>query len=67
MKTYWQMREQFEREYLINLLRQTQGNISQAASLAGVQRPYFYRVIRRLEIDPISFRISVSTTVSLDP
>ena len=44
-------REQFERAYFEQLLRQTGGNISRAAHQAGIERTHLYRKLRALGID----------------
>jgi DNA-binding NtrC family response regulator len=41
----------FNRSYLHNLLRQTSGNISEAAEKAGLDRSNFKKLIRKYEID----------------
>lgn len=51
-------REQFEREYLVQLLQITEGNVSQAAHLAKRNRTEFYKLLHRYELDPITFRSS---------
>ncbi len=49
-------REHFEREYLVKLLKATQGNVSHAARLARRTRAKFYPLLRRYQLDPESFR-----------
>jgi len=44
-------REQFERLYLLHQLQETQGNVGQAAKLAGMERTHLYRKLRALGID----------------
>ncbi|MBN8616816.1 MAG: sigma 54-dependent Fis family transcriptional regulator [Deltaproteobacteria bacterium] len=39
--------EEFDRRYLANLLTQTQDNVSQAARDAGLDRSYFFTLLRR--------------------
>jgi len=46
----------FEREYLIRLLKITQGNVSQAARLANRNRTDFYKLLRRHQIEPAAFK-----------
>ncbi len=46
----------FERNYLIDLLRMTAGNVTQAARLAKRNRTEFYRLLDRHELEPGSFR-----------
>ena len=43
--------ESFEREYLITLLKKHQGNISQAAKTAGVDRKTIHRLLKRYRIE----------------
>ena len=38
---------QFERNYLANVLQQSQGNISRAARIAGKERRSFQRLLRK--------------------
>ena len=47
-KRHWV--EAFERDYLIALLKKHQGNISQAAKIAGVDRKTIHRLIKRYQI-----------------
>ncbi|MCB1857895.1 MAG: sigma 54-interacting transcriptional regulator [Gammaproteobacteria bacterium] len=49
-------RSQFERQYLVQLLKMTAGNTTQAARLAGRNRTEFYRLLRRYGLDPGQFR-----------
>jgi two-component system response regulator GlrR len=46
----------FEREYLVNLLKQTQGNVTQAARLARRNRSEFYSLLHRHDLDPALFK-----------
>ena len=47
-----QAREQFEREYILGVLTQQQGNISKTADLLSVERSNLYRKMRALGIAP---------------
>ncbi len=49
-------KKEFERNYLVDLLKTTRGNISQAARLAGKERKDFYEALRRNQIEPGTFR-----------
>lgn len=49
-------RERFEREYLVQLLQTTQGNVSHAARLARRERSKFYQLLRRYHLEPERFR-----------
>jgi two-component system response regulator GlrR len=51
-------RDQFERDYLIQLLQMTQGNVTQAANLAKRNRTEFYRLLNRHKLVPSQFRSS---------
>ena len=43
-------REVFEREYFRRLLRSARGNMQRAAQAAGLERAYFYRKLKQLQI-----------------
>ncbi|MCY7389182.1 MAG: two-component system response regulator GlrR, partial [Burkholderiales bacterium] len=49
-------RRDFERDYLVNLLKVTQGNVSEAAKLAKRNRSDFYSLLNRHEIDAQTFK-----------
>lgn len=49
-------RDHFERDYLVEVLQVTAGNVTQAAQLARRNRTEFYRLLRRHHLDPHSFR-----------
>ncbi len=46
----------FERNYLVELLQMTGGNVTQAARLANRNRTEFYRLLHRHELEPQIFR-----------
>lgn len=46
---------QFERAYLVNLLRSHRGNVSQAARAAGKERRTFQRLLRKHGLEPRAF------------
>ena len=46
----------FEREYLTGLLRASAGDVSQAARDARIPRGTFYRLLKKHDIDPGTFR-----------
>jgi two-component system response regulator GlrR len=56
MRSFAEARDQFEREYLAQLLQATHGNVSNAARLAQRNRTEFYKLLRRHHIDPGLFR-----------
>lgn len=49
-------RNRFEQNYLIQLLRMTNGNVSQAARLARRNRTEFYKLLHRHQLDPSTFK-----------
>lgn len=49
-------REQFERDYLIRLLKITEGHVADAARLAQRNRTEFYRLLQKHGLTPDSFR-----------
>jgi two-component system response regulator GlrR len=59
--SFAEKRDQFEREYLTQLLRMTAGNVSRAARLAQRNRTEFYKLLRRYHLEPKAFRTSTST------
>ncbi|MGB1581081.1 MAG: sigma 54-interacting transcriptional regulator [Nevskiales bacterium] len=52
LPSFDQARYEFTRDYLIQLLAMTQGNVSQAARLADRNRTDFYKLLSRHDIDP---------------
>ncbi len=51
-------RRGFERDYLMQLLQITSGNVSQAARIAKRNRTEFYKLLHRHELDPGLFKAS---------
>lgn len=49
-------RDAFVRDYLVQLLQLTQGNVSRAARLAQRNRTEFYKLLARHDLDPASFK-----------
>ncbi|MEZ4363646.1 MAG: sigma 54-interacting transcriptional regulator [Kofleriaceae bacterium] len=47
---------QFRKDYLVRLMRHTKGNVTQAAKIAGIDRPNFRRMLRAHNIDPADYR-----------
>jgi two-component system response regulator GlrR len=56
VQTYAQARERFERDYLVGLLKLTDGNAADAARLADRNRTEFYRLLQRHGLTPGQFR-----------
>ncbi|MDZ7749865.1 MAG: sigma 54-interacting transcriptional regulator [Halofilum sp. (in: g-proteobacteria)] len=49
-------RAAFTRDYLVRLLKLTEGNVSEAARLAQRNRSEFYKLLSRHEVDPGDFK-----------
>jgi two-component system, NtrC family, response regulator GlrR len=56
--SFEEARKKFERDYLAQLLRITEGNVSQAARLAKRNRTEFYKLLGRHQLDPKLFKSS---------
>jgi two-component system response regulator GlrR len=54
--TYADAKQRFERNYLIQLLKLTDGNVSDAARLADRNRTEFYRLLQKNGLTPSLFR-----------
>lgn len=52
-------RKNFERNYLINLLKITNGNAAQSANLAHRHRTEFYKLLERHQLTPAMFKDSL--------
>jgi len=55
-------RKNFERDYLIKLLKATCGNVTQAARLAQRNRTEFYKLLQRHQLTPALFKENNSTS-----
>ena len=53
---FQEAKESFEKQYVEALLTETEGNMTDAAELAGKERKDFYTLVRRTEVDPEEFR-----------
>jgi two-component system response regulator GlrR len=49
-------KDDFLKNYLVSLIEYTQGNVSQAAKLAGRYRADLYELLKKYRLDPVSFR-----------
>ena len=49
-------KQAFERDYVVRLLKQTRGNVTDAARLAQRNRSEFYALMRRHALDPKQFK-----------
>jgi len=56
LESFDEARRRFERDYLVQLLKLTGGNVTQAARLAKRNRSDFYSLLARNQIDPALFK-----------
>ena len=56
LTTLKQARDEFEKNYLTNLLRVTKGNVSKAAEVAGRYRADFYKLLAKYDLTPVDFK-----------
>jgi two-component system response regulator GlrR len=56
LPSFQEARDQFERDYLANLLKMTAGNVSQAARIAQRNRTEFYKLLNRHHLNAEGFR-----------
>lgn len=56
VQTYAEAKRRFEREYLVGLLKLTDGNVADAARLADRNRTEFYRLLQKHELTPGHFQ-----------
>lgn len=60
VQTYADAKRRFERDYLVGLLKITDGNVSDAARLAGRNRTEFYRLLQKNDLTPGLFKADAS-------
>ncbi len=56
LSTLKSAKEDFEKNYLMQLIELTQGNVSQAAKLAGKYRADLYELLKKHDLNPADFR-----------
>lgn len=56
LKSLKDAKESFEKNYLIQLIELTRGNVSQAAKLAGKYRADLYDLLKKYDIKPADYR-----------
>ena len=56
LKPLKEAKANFEKSYIIHLLETTQGNVSQAAKMAGKYRADFYNLLKKYNLKPIDFK-----------
>jgi two-component system, NtrC family, response regulator GlrR len=54
--SFAEARQRFEREYLVGLLKMTDGNVADAAGLAQRNRTEFYRLLQKHALTPGNFK-----------
>ena len=54
--SFAEARQRFEREYLVGLLKMTDGNVADAARLAQRNRTEFYRLLQKHALTPGNFK-----------
>jgi two-component system, NtrC family, response regulator GlrR len=54
--TYAEAKQRFERNYLVQLLKLTDGNVADAARIAERNRTEFYRLLQKHDLTPAMFR-----------
>ena len=59
--TFAEARQRFERDYLVGLLKLTDGNVADAARLADRNRTEFYRLMQKHGLTPGHFKADSST------
>ncbi|WP_213952985.1 sigma 54-interacting transcriptional regulator [Variovorax sp. dw_954] len=56
VQTYAEAKQRFERDYLVGLLKLTDGNVADAARMADRNRTEFYRLLQKHELTPGLFK-----------
>ncbi len=56
LKSLKTAKRDFEKDYLIQLIQLTQGNVTKAAKLAGKYRADLYELLKKYKLDPADFR-----------
>ena len=64
VQTYAEAKQRFERDYLVGLLKLTDGNVADAARLADRNRTEFYRLLQKHELTPGHFQSDTPPVVS---
>ncbi|MCE1240624.1 MAG: sigma 54-interacting transcriptional regulator [Azonexaceae bacterium] len=54
--SYAEAKQRFERNYLVQLLKMTDGNVADAARIAERNRTEFYRLLQKYDLSPAMFR-----------
>jgi len=67
VQTYADAKQRFERDYLVGLLKLTDGNVADAARLADRNRTEFYRLLQKHELTPGHFKADTPTAGGTEP
>lgn len=62
--SYAEAKQRFERDYLVQLLKLTDGNVADAARIADRNRTEFYRLLQKHDLTPAMFRSDASAVES---
>ncbi|WP_066255964.1 sigma 54-interacting transcriptional regulator [Hydrogenophaga flava] len=65
--SFAEARQRFEREYLVGLLKMTDGNVADAAMLAQRNRTEFYRLLQKHALTPGLFKSDADSGDGTDP
>jgi len=55
-RSFKESKQDFERSYLIELMKISRGNVSQAAKIAGKYRADLYALLEKYNLSPLEFR-----------
>lgn len=62
--SYAEAKRRFERDYLVRLLKMTEGNVADAARIADRNRTEFYRLLQKYDLAPSMFRSQCDDAVA---
>lgn len=62
LASFEEAKKQFERDYLVRVLKITSGNVTQAARIAKRNRTEFYKLLQRYQIDFSIYKAGTSST-----
>ena len=65
-KTLKDAKAEFERNYLVSVLRISGGNVANAARIAGRNRTEFYKLLNQYDLDAASYRDGAGGTDGSD-
>jgi two-component system, NtrC family, response regulator GlrR len=64
LQSFDSARREFERDYLVRVLKLTQGNVTRAAQLSQRNRQDFYKLLKRHGLEPAMFKTPRETVTS---